>query len=451
MSKLSKVTKLGYGLGDLASNLLFQMTVIYLLFFYTDVLGITPMAAGVIFLVARIWDAFNDPIMGLLVDHTKSKHGKARVYLLYGSLPLGIMTVLMFFVPNFDSTGKLIYATITYIIWGMLYTLVNIPYSSLTSILTDDPIERTSLSSIRMIFMLVGVIIVSVVTEPMISAFSEAKTGYLMVAIVFSVLAFIFFQLCFLSTSEAKKHQHNSEHSYKVKDILPILLKNDQLMIVTIASLLGAMAVFIRETAAIYYVTYNLGNAELLPLFLGVVVISMVAGNLVIPMATKRFDKKGTYLIGSAIALIGSIIFGFVPYDNIPLVLLVAAVSSFGISALSTLGWSMIPDTVEYGEWKSGVRSEGIVYAVFSFSQKLATALAGVFVAIILEVTKYAPQASVQSTKTLNGILSTLTIIPVVFIILSVIAIWFYKIDRKTFEQIKLDLSHNKMGVVNEN
>lgn len=444
MNKLSKMTKFGYGLGDLASNLLFQLTVIYLLFFYTDVLGISAMAAGLIFLIARVWDAFNDPVMGLVVDHTRSKHGKARVYLLYGSLPLGIMTVLMFMVPNFGSTGKLIYAMVTYVLWGMLYTLVNIPYSSLTSTLTDNPQERTSLSSIRMIFMLIGVIIVSIVTEPLISIFDEAKTGYMVVAIVFSILAFIFFQLCFSSTSVAKKHQHETENSYKMKEILPILFSNDQLLIVTITSLLGSMAVFIRETAAIYYVTYNLGNGDLLPLFLGVVVISMVVGNLVIPMATKRFDKKGTYLIGSVIALIGSLVFGFVPYDNLPLVLLFAAISSFGIAALSTLGWSMVPDTVEYGEWKTGVRTEGIVYAVFSFSQKLATALAGLFVAYILEVTKYIPGGTEQSSETLNGILSTITIIPIVFILLSLVSVAFYKLDSKTFNNIKSELSKRK-------
>lgn len=441
VNKLPFKTKIGYGVGDLASNLMFQMTVIYLLFFYTDVMGIPALAAGVIFLIARLWDAVNDPVMGLIIDHTKSRHGKARVYLLYGSLPLAIATIVMFYVPNISTDAKVIYSGITYIIWGMLYTLVNIPYSSLTASLTDIPEERTSLSSIRMIFMLIGVIIVSVVTEPMQAIFDSASDGYFYVALVYAVAACLLLLLCFKWTARAKKDvgKRKKDH-YKLKEIWPLLLKNKQLIIVTVASLVGNIAVFIRETAAIYYVNYNIGDGSLLPVFLGVIVISMLIANLMIPWATKKWDKKGTYLIGSVIGIIGSIIFHFIPFDNISMILILGGISSFGMAAISTLGWSMIADTVEYGEWITGVRAEGISYAVYSFSQKLATAVGGVAVAWVLEFTKYQANIEIQSDFTLKGILSTLTIIPIVFVTISAIIILFYKVDKNLFERIKMDL-----------
>lgn len=450
MSRLKLQTKLGYGLGDLASNLLFQLTVIYLLFFYTDVLGISAISAGVIFLIARLWDAVNDPVMGLVMDKTKSKHGKARVYLLYGSLPLALATIAMFYTPALDLTGKIAYAGVTYILWGMLYTMVNIPYSSLTASLTDSPQERTSLSSIRMIFMLVGVITVSVATEPLVSAYSTLAKGYFCVALLFGVLSFILFLLCFKFTNVAKKNVRNNSQTYHLKDIWPLLLGNKQLLIVTLASLIGNMAVFIRETAAIYYVNYNIGDGDLLPVFLGVIVLSMLVANLLIPLATRLWDKKGTYIIGSVIGIVGSIIFHFIPFDQIGLILLFGAISSFGIAAITTVGWAMIPDTIEYGEWKTGTRAEGISYAIYSFSQKLATAVAGMIVAAVLEFTDYVPNVVSQSSSTLFGILSTLTIIPIVLMVISIIVVLPYKINSGFFTEIIKELNDRKEGVFYE-
>ncbi len=446
--KVNLKTKLGYGIGDLASNLLFQLTVIYLMFFYTDVFKIPALVAGIIFLVARIWDAINDPIMGLIIDRTKSKHGKARVYILYGSLPLALFTVLMFYTPDVSTSMKIAYASIIYVIWGMLYTLVNVSYSSLTATLTNNMQERTSLSSVRMIFMLIGVIIISVATEPIVSSFTLNTNGYLFVAILYSTCAFILFLLCFKLTAIAKDREVETE-KYALREVGSIILKNKQLLIISIVSLIGNSAVFMRETAAIYYVKYNLGNEGLLPLFLGIVVLFMVLSNVFIPRIASKFGKKKTYLIGSIIGIIGSIIFYFIPYDNLFLIFLFAGISSFGMAMISTLGWAMVPDTIEYGEWKLGIRTEGITYAVFSFSQKFATALAGFFVATILHVTSYVENATSQSSLALQGILSTLTIVPIILIIISMLIISRYKISTTVYQEIMDQLALRK-GESNE-
>ncbi len=429
---LKKSTKIGFGVGDLASNLVFQLTVIFLLFFFTDIMGISPFFAGTILLVARIWDAFNDPMMGLIVDKTKSKHGNARVFLLYGSLPLALSTVLLFTVPPFGLTGRMIYALVVYLIWGMLYTLVNIPYSALTAQLTTDPDERTSLSSIRMIFMLIAVILVSVVAEPLAASFETLKEGYFTVALLFSFGSFAAFLVCFVLTKTPQTTvPHSSSSDYKLREIWSILGSNKPLLILALSSLVGNTAIFMRETAAIYYVDNNLGDSGLLPVFLGVVVISMVIANCIIPAIARKLDKKNTMIYGAIIGIIGSVAFLFVPPTNLPLILVSAAISSMGLSAISTLGWAMIPDTIEYGEYKNGKRAEGISYAVFSFSQKLATAIGGFFVGIVLEVSGYNSELAVQGEKVLQGNLWIIAILPAILTVISIVAIIAYPINRK--------------------
>lgn len=444
-------TKIGYGVGDLANNLLFQLSVLYLLYFYTDVAGLAPGVVGIIFLSARIWDAINDPMMGVVMDHTRSKHGRSRVYLRYASAPLAIATVLLFFVPNLGSMGKIIYTLLTYILWGMLYTMVNIPYSSMTAEITSDPQERTSLSSIRMLFMLGGVIIISVVTEPLTALFNEAKTGYFYTALLYSVLAFIFLQVCFYATGKGmKKKTSQSDASsgaktgYGLRETFSIVSKNRQLLILTLAFLAGATAEYIREASIIYFVIYNMGNGSLLPLFMGVVVLSMIIANLLIPAATRRLDKRGTYMLGCCIGILGSVIFHFIPTGNLTAILFMAAFSSFGFTAVSTLGWAMLPDTVEYGEALTGIRSEGVIYSFFSFSQKLATAFAGGIAALVLQTTGYVANGSSQTGAALTGILSTLTFIPSALIALSMLILRFYTIDKGKFKEIQRTLAEKK-------
>jgi sugar (glycoside-pentoside-hexuronide) transporter len=414
---------------------------------------------GLIFLVARIWDAVNDPMMGVVIDHTRSKHGKSRVYLRYASLPLAAATILLFHVPAFGAAGRIAYAAVTYILWGMLYTMVNIPYSSMTAELTGDPEERTSLSAVRMLFMLAGVVVVSVATEPLVARFPSKGAGYFWTAVIYAAVAFIFFQLCFAATGKAahgaprvrepgddtaEGARTAAPQGYTRKEALPIVAKNTQLLILAAAFLVGATAEYIREASVIYFVTYNMGDGSLLPVFMGVVVLSMIAGNLVIPATTRRLDKRGTYMAGAAIAIVGSILFHFIPHDNLTLVLAVAALSSFGFTVVSTLGWAMLPDTVEYGQAVTGVRTEGVIYSFFSFSQKLATAIAGALAALTLQLTGYVPNAPLQTPRALSGILSTLTFIPVVLIALSAVILRFYTLDRKRFSEIQARLAEPK-------
>ncbi|MFO7730974.1 MAG: MFS transporter, partial [Spirochaetia bacterium] len=284
-------------------------------------------------------------------------------------------------------------------------------------------------------------IIVSVATEPLVSAFANPQRGYFFVALIYGSLAFVFFQVCFAATKRIEIHPTAHRENYTLKQSIKIIGKNSQLLILTGAFLVGATAEYIRETSAIYYVAYNLGNSSLLPAFMGTVVLSMIIANLIIPAVTRKIDKKGTYYAGTVIAAAASLVFHFIPFDNLPLILTFAAISSFGLTVVSTLGWSMLPDTVEYGQALTGVRTEGVIYSFFSFSQKLATALAGAIVAITLQLTEYVPKQPVQGDAALTGILSTLTFIPIGLILLSALILKFYKLDKEHFDKLKTQLN----------
>jgi sugar (glycoside-pentoside-hexuronide) transporter len=443
MNPLPLKSKVAYALGDTANNLVFQFSLLYLLFFYTDVMGLSPVAAGVVFVVARVVDAVSNPLMGYLVDHTKSPRGNTRVYLRFVPLPLAAATVLLFFVPfGLGDEGKFVWALVTYVLWSLLYTMVNIPYAAMTAQLTDDAAERTSVTTVRMIGMLAAVVVVSVATEPLVAAFPNPTVGWLAAAGLYAALAFVFFELCLRGTAKVPlvTPVAAGAPTYRLGQLVGILAKNTPALVVVVTFFLGASAEYIRESSVVYYVTYNMGNADLIPVFLGIVVLSMVGGNLLIPWVAEKWDKRGTYIAGVVVACVASLAFQFVPFDQTATIFALAAVSSLGFSVVSTMGWAMLPDTVEYGEWKTGVRTEGILYALFSFSQKLSTAMAGGVVAWTLATSGYQAGQAHQSAGALTGIVSTLGVLPLGFLVLSLVAVAFYRLDKAEFARIRQEL-----------
>lgn len=428
--------KAAYALGDTASNLVFQFSLLYLLFFYTDVLGLSPAAAGLVFVVARVWDAVNNPLMGYLVDHTKARSGNTRVYLRWVPLPLAAATVLLFFVPPWDEGARFAWALGTYVVWSMLYTMVNIPYAAMTAQLTDDPRERTAVTSARMLGMLAAVVVVSVATEPLVSAFERPADGWLATAALYGGLAFVFFEACLRGTRRVPLVPSPPE-TYRLADLGRVLSKNRPALVVVATFFFGASAEYIRQSSVVYYVTYNMGDPGLVPVFLGIVVLAMVAGNLVIPWLTDRLDKRGTYVLGVTVACAASLVFQFLPPGQTVAVFVVAAISSLGFSVVSTMGWAMLPDTVEYGQAATGIRGEGLLYSFFSFSQKLATAVGGGVVAWALAASGYQAGAAQQSDAALLGIVSTLGVLPLVFLVVSLGVVAFYRLDRRAFAEVK--------------
>lgn len=444
--KLSMKEKIGYSLGDLAFNLVFMNLTVYLLYFYTDIFGISAAAASTLFLVARLWDAVNDPIMGALVDKTHTKWGKFRPYILFSAIPFAIMAVLTFTTPNFSYTGKLIYAYVTYIGLGMVCTIINIPYGALASAMTQEHGERGSLSAIRMLFALMGGALV-VVGMPILSGIlggGNIQKGYQYTMILFAILATVLNVITFATTKE-RYSTPNTGTKTSFKGIVNLLKTNRPLQIICLAFLVIFGMNAIGSAMGIYYFTYYVNRPDLIPvagaLPMGVMLIVLFS----VPFLLKKIDKKTMLIVGMAISLIRYIAYAT---GNIPIIFAGIIIGSIGSGMATGVMWGFVPDTIEYGEWKTGIRAEGMVYAIVGFFLKFGSALGGLVPGVVLTVTGYVAKAPEQTSTAMFGILSLVSIIPFVLTLLFIMVMKFYKLDKAQYNKILEELKARKEASV---
>lgn len=443
---------LGYSCGALGLSFFYNLMVLYLLYYYTDIFGISAAAAGTMFLAARIWDAVNDPIMGTLVDRTRGKRGKFGPYIIFGTLPLALVVILIFNPVFRDMTmaAKLVYAYCTYILFGMLNTLVGIPYNSIQAVLTKDPSRRVGVVLGVRVFDMLGALIIAVLAMPLVKSVggtSEA-VGFGRVSIIFSVIAAAVIYLSYgLSRRRILARYEEDILTQKEKNTLKkslaVVLDNRPLRIIVISLFLSLTATVIRQSAIIYYFKYNVGRESLMPLFnlltLGVTALSM----LLVPPLAKKMGKKRAALAGVSFYTAGNLLLFFVPPAFIPGVFITAVIGSLGTGVTFVAVMSMLPDTVEYGEWKTGVRSEGVIYSTYSFIQKLSMALAGALGGVLLTAGGY--QANVaQGASSLLAIRSMLALFPAGAAVVGLICILKYDLTEEKHREIVAELEERK-------
>jgi len=431
--------KLGYGIGDLGYALIWQMISLYLLFFYTDVFGISAGQAGIIFLIARAWDAVNDPLLGFIADRTQTRWGKFRPYLLFGAVPAGICLVLVFTTPNLGNTGKFVWALVTYMILGMVYTAVNLPYGSLLAVCTRDQGDRSSLAAYRMIFGFLGVMVVGILTKPLVGRFPNEQIGFQAVSAIYAIVAVIIIWVVFASVKEKVKPEEAKK--YSLKETFKILAINKPLLLICSAVLFVTTAITIRSAVGMYFFKYNLAREDLFPVFMAILVVSMILGCIVANSARKKFEKKSLYLIGMIIFAIGDIGIFFSPYSAIKLIIFFTVLAGLGTGIFYVLLLAMVADTVEYAEWKTGKRAEGITYSLYTFMAKLSAALGGAGAGAILSLSGYVPN-SVQTASVDFSIRALFTLGPFVSGVIAVIIMNYYPLDSKLFAQIVKDLEN---------
>jgi len=424
---------IGYAFGNMAQNIIYLMISVYLLYFYTDVLGITAAAAGTLFLVARIFDGINDPIMGFVADRTKSKMGRFRPYILFGMIPLAAATVLLFSAPDLSDTGKLVYAYITYFLQGILFTIVLIPYFAMPAVMTQDPKERSKISVLNILLSTFAAILISVAVKPIVAMFPTEKMGYQMTTIMFMIVAIVSFYVCFKSTKERITPRDKQKNS--LKDAYKVILKNVPLIMISVSYIFFSIQYTMRMQAVTYFAKYNLGNDSLTPIILGVAILFGVAGTAVsLPMMNK-LGKKATYLIGVGIGAVLNFAIYFVPTENFTLLLVLLGLSQMALATPLTATWSMAPDAVDYGEWKLGTRAEGVSFGAFSFVQKFASALAGSLAGVIMTLAGYVANAE-QTPQALNGIMHMLSTIPGGCCVICFFIMLFYQLNTNKMNEI---------------
>ncbi len=436
---LSWKEKLSYGFGSLGASTVYGIMSTYLLVYYTDYFGISAIAAGTLFLVARSWDSVNDLIMGVIVDNTNTKWGRFRPYLLFAPWFIAATTILCFTTPNLSSTGKLIWAYITYLLWDLSFTVRDIPFWSLSATITRDPVERNSVVMIPRTVSMIGIIGINVITLPLVDILGQGNSnlGWQLVAVLYGSLCVIFSLITFFNVRE--KSVYRKEHKQKFSDILRQLKVNGPLKALLCFMLISETIMTIKNIFPIYYLKYNYNSPGLIPIFMGVYAILAVVGALITPWIAKKIGKKSTVFYSSIASSITSVGLFFSGYHSVSLlffwVVLMGVVD--GIAEIARN--SMLADTVEYGQWKTGIRAEGMVFSANIFKTKVASALGGSMGAFVLGAIGYIPNVA-QSTTTLNWIHYTFTIIPGLVSLLALIPLSMYKLTEKKYQEILEEL-----------
>lgn len=441
--------KIGYGLGDAASSMFWKLFGMYLLFFYTDVFGINAAVAGTMFLITRVWDALFDPVVGAISDRTESRWGKFRPYLLWVAVPFGIIGVLTFTTPDLSPGGKIVYAYVTYSLMMMVYSLINVPYASLLGVMSANPKERTALSSYRMIFAFLGSILVLLLVEPLVNAFSEIggslTAGWSMAATVFAVIAVVLFLLAFAWTKErvrSIKESHNA-----LREDIRDLAKNWPWWILLGAGAFALIFNSIRDGAAVYYFKYYAvatdsvelgitGTAlSLTTLYLVLGQAANIAGIVLVTPVSNKLGKKRTYLLAMLGATVFSMAFYFVGPDNIGAMLIMQVLISICAGSIFPLLWSMYADIADYSEWRTGRRATGLIFSSSSMAQKFGWSIGGALTGWILGY--YGFEANMaQSQGTQDGIRMMLSVLPGIGAFLSALFIAWYPLNESKLSTI---------------
>ena len=437
--KIGVGEKLAYGCGDLASNLVMVLTGTYISFFYTDALGLNVGIVGTLILISRFFDGFTDIIMGFIMDKTKSKHGKARAWMLWLAIPFGVCTALLTMVPDLGNVGKYIYVFISYnVVTTFLYTAINIPYGALNSLMTRDQTQRESINVFRMTMAQIGGLIINACTLPFINAVggSTNQSSWMIVSSVYGFIAAALFLLCFAKTKERVNVVSDEDRKIGFIKTLKLMMKNDAWLLICAIWIVNILGMAIGMGVGVYYAKYILHNEAYFG-FLAVIQqgVSIVLMAMMMPFV-KRFGKRNVALVGTIISLISQLLIIVNPASFSWLVVC-NIVKGIGSAPLMATLFAMMADSIEYGHWKTGVRIEGTLYSATTFGAKVGGGVGMVAATTVLGMAGYNGALAVQSESALRAISNLYIYAPIIFLIILPILYCFYKLDKQYPQVIK--------------
>ena len=407
-----------------------------MLYFYTDVVGISPLLAGWIYALGIGWDAITDPYMGYIAERTRTKMGSYRPYILFGSIPLAFSFVLLFWVPPFEGTFLFIFLIMVNLFHRTCFTIVSVPYSSLTARITDDSEERTKLTTARMLGASFGTLTISALGFPIINWFGsgEESLGFIYLGVC-SGLAAIFILAITVKTVRERNFNLEITQLPKFSEVSKSIVNNYAFLIVFASTLTLITTSIMFNKNLIYYTKYALDLHEYQGLILGV---SSASAFLAIPVwaySALKIGKRNSWLISMILLVFSFLFFYLCPIKNLLELLIVLAVLGIGNGATGVLFWSMLPDTIEYGEWKTGVRTESSLYGFMTFAQKGGIAISALILGVLLTNIGFVPN-TIQTEETLENLKNLMTFIPLSGVVLSFILVYFYPIDSKFHKKL---------------
>lgn len=447
--------KIGYGFGDFASSMFWKLFSMFLMIYYTDVVELSPASVGTMFLLTRLWDGLNDPIMGIISDRTKSSMGKFRPYLLWVAIPFAVIGVMTFSSPDFGPSGKLIYAYVTYTLMMMVYTAINVPYSSLMGVMTSDTKERTSLASFRFIGAYSGGIFMTATVPYLLDFFKNSGSNdaqsYQYTVAIYAVLAAFFFIMTFFWTKERVKPLVEKS---SIKKDLKDLAKNAQWFIMLGAGISVLIFNSLRDGSIMYYFKYFVKDQSL-PYFgdvqwdklagayMTVWLVTNLIGVLLAKPLSAKFGKKATFMMSMIIAFVFSAVFYFVDPNAIGMIFGLNVIMGVCSGLVLPLIWSMYADIADYSEWKTGRRATGLVFSSSSMSQKMGWTLGGAITGWLLSAYGFEANAE-QTTESLKGIRLMISIYPAVGAILSALFLIKYKLSDSYMKNVSAELDKRR-------
>lgn len=462
-NRVSIGEKIGYGLGDTASNLYWKLFENFQLIFYTDVFGISAAAAGTMFFVTKLWDAINDPMMGAIADRTRSAWGRFRPWLIWMAVPFAVTGILTFHTPDLSPGGKLVYAYLTYTAVFMAYTAINIPYGALMGVISPHSQERTSVATYRFVLAFAGGLIVQKFTEPLVAWFGGTRTvlqdgiptitvidrqaGFFWTVVCYASVAVLLFVIAFLTTRERTQPVRTAGQS-PLRDARD-LLGNGPWRVLMFVGLFQILAGWTRGSATAYYFTYYVGQP--FGNFLVAGTIASIAGMFLASPLKARLGSRNLMMLANLLVALCTACFWFLKPDQVGLMYALHIAASFVSGPVPILLWAMYADVADYSEWQNGRRATGLVFSAATFSQKLGGALGGAVPAWCLAAYSFRePVDGVQQPQsdfTIGGIILLMSLAPAAFWLGSMASMFFYRIHESLLLQIETDLAQRKTAL----
>lgn len=444
--KLRFGEKLGYGLGDTASNFFFATFNVFLLYYYTDIFGLTAAAVGTMFLVTKIVDAISDPIMGLIADRTDSRWGKFRPYLLWAAVPYGLCGYAMFASPDLSYAGKLVYAYVTYSLMMLAYTAINVPYSALMGVISPSSIERTKVASYRFFCAFTASWLIGTFVTPLknILGGGDEALGFQLTMLIFAVISVLLFWTTFATTRERVRPPSTTSD---LNQDFRALFSNGPWKALFAAGVFALMNIAVRNGTLLYYFKYYVGDDgtriflifDKTAIFMSTGLLAMLVGVALTRTLSSRFEKRHLMIVLSLLNALSMALFFFTPPDKYSLMVAINCAGALAAGPTPALVWSMYADCADYGEWKTGRRTTALVFSTVQFSHKLGLAVGVGLAGIILAWFGFVANEA-QSATSMLGIRLMFSVFPAALAILGVIAIYFYRIDSEMLRRMEQDL-----------
>jgi GPH family glycoside/pentoside/hexuronide:cation symporter len=447
-TKLPRKTKLFYGIGDLGNALVNSAIQFFLMKFYTDGALVSPALAGNALLIGKIWDAINDPLFGWFTDRTKSRHGKRRVFMLFGAIPLAIAIALLWFVPVADRIWTFVWIAVTFILFDTIWTLTNVPYYALTSELTDNYDERSSLTTYRMAMAVPAYLVGAALTPAIVGLFALQRTGYAVIGIAYGILAAAALLISAAGLRERSGLVVSKPEPSPIKS-LALALKNRPFVWLCVTYFVINISFAFIKILMAYYIEYQLLMRAETTLVMGLMLICVTVALPFWQWVSRKMDKGPAYGLGMAVGALAVVLTFFLPHQSTWLIYIIAALAGFGFSAQWIFPWAMVADVADVDRAETGQQRSGMYYGVWGLATKISEALALAAVGWVLTGFNYVPNVE-QTAQALLGIRLFFGLIPAVIIFTSLPLLFKYPLTRQRHAEVRARLDAMDGKVVSD-